>query len=187
MIKKLSLRKPILDCPTRWHSTHNTLERLTELRSFCTELSVTNREMHMRNVQWERIEGLVEALQSAKKAMLALMSEQLTIRDFYGVWIRCTTETRKVGSPFACCLADALKNQETLLVKNDAFHAGIFVNPRYNVLLTDGNKEHARRHLINTWASTKALSCECNPIDCVDSHGLSPENDDELDALFKER
>lgn len=38
VLKSIKLRKPILDCATRWSSTINMLERLVELKDFCKEV-----------------------------------------------------------------------------------------------------------------------------------------------------
>ena len=35
VLRNLNLRRPILDCTTRWNSTFNMLERLYELKDFC--------------------------------------------------------------------------------------------------------------------------------------------------------
>lgn len=185
MIKKLNLRKPILNCPTRWHSTHDMLERLLELQGFCVEVSATNRDLFLAGDEWSRIEDIVRALHPAKKTTLTLQSQQLTAGDFHGAWMKCVIDTGKVDSTFARSVVDALKARETLLPQNDAFRAAVFLDPRYDILLSEGDKQQARAHLSNTWANIVRFSRDAN--DCRESPTSSLGSDDELDALLKEK
>ncbi|KAG0437735.1 hypothetical protein HPB47_017308, partial [Ixodes persulcatus] len=68
---------------------------------------------------------------------------------------------------------------------NDAFRAAVFLDPRYNILLSEGDKQHARAHLSNTWANIVRFSRDAN--DCRESPTSSLGSDDELDALLKEK
>ncbi|XP_064475529.1 zinc finger BED domain-containing protein 4-like [Ornithodoros turicata] len=187
MIKKLRLRKPILDCPTRWLSTYDMLQRLMDLRSFCVDMASTNREVFLTTDEWGRIDGIIKGLHPAKKTTLTLQSEQLTFGDFYGAWMRCIIETSKLNSPFSRCLSEAFKAREVLLLENDAFRAGIFLDPRYNVLLSDDDKRKARAHLSSTWASISLLSRRMDSLEYQESAESSRDSDDDLDVLLKER
>ena len=43
LLKKLKLRKPLLDNPTRWHSTYDILQRLLLLKDFCLDMVAATR------------------------------------------------------------------------------------------------------------------------------------------------
>lgn len=80
-------KRAIVDCPTRWHSTHNMLEWLLELKSFCEDMSPTIDEVNLSENEWEAISNLVSGLNPAKIVTKSLQSDQLTSGDFYGVWL----------------------------------------------------------------------------------------------------
>ncbi|KAG0416803.1 hypothetical protein HPB47_006117 [Ixodes persulcatus] len=72
-----------------------------------------------------------------------------------------------------------------LASQNGAFRAAVFLDPRYNILLSEGDKRQARAHLSNTWANIVRFSRDAN--DCRESPTSSLGSDDELDALLKEK
>ena len=109
VLKRMGHKRAIVDCATRWHSTHNMLERLFELRSFCEDMSPTIKELHLTESEWEDLSNLVCALKPAKIATKCLQSDQLTAGDFYGAWLKCVLDTDKIDSPFAKQLVQCLK------------------------------------------------------------------------------
>ncbi|KAL2102072.1 hypothetical protein ACEWY4_003833 [Coilia grayii] len=85
VLKRLGHKRAIVDCPTRWHSTHDMLDRLCELRSFCDDMSPTVTELHLCKTEWQAISKVVCALKPAKITTKCIQSEQLTAGDFYGL------------------------------------------------------------------------------------------------------
>ena len=60
-----------------------------------------------------------------------LQSEQLTLGDFYSQWVNCKLKTKKIGTPFAVALFEAMAEREKKLLSNDAFVSAILLDPRY--------------------------------------------------------
>lgn len=89
MLKRLKLKKRLLNVPTRWHSTHDMLKRLFKLRSFCEELSSTNKNLMMNPREWDRITVVAVALKPPRDTMKLLRLEELNLGDFFGTWLRC--------------------------------------------------------------------------------------------------
>ena len=56
--------------------------------------------------------------------------EQLLAGDFYSQWLKCESETEKVGTAFAKILSSCLKNRVQQLTNNDFFRSAIFLDPR---------------------------------------------------------
>ena len=60
-IRQIKLKKPILDCKTRWGSSCNMLGRLLQLRNFCDEMCKGvdgDKTLKLSDQQWERIDRL---------------------------------------------------------------------------------------------------------------------------------
>ncbi|CAK9296598.1 unnamed protein product [Gordionus sp. m RMFG-2023] len=102
ILSKLNLKKPLIDCCTRWNSIYLMLERLLELKSFCQEISLqSDREKCLSENEWKIISDILKALYPAYVLTKYLQSEQLTMGDFYAAWIKCLMQTSKVDTPFA--------------------------------------------------------------------------------------
>lgn len=137
LLKRMGHKRAIVDCPTRWHSTHDMLERLLELHHFCEDMSPNIKELHLGESEWETISNLVSALKPAKIATKSLQSDQLTAGDFYGVWLQCVLCTDRIDNPFAKRLVQCLKSRQTALFDNDAFVVALFLDPRYRLFLSE--------------------------------------------------
>lgn len=83
LLHKLTLKKPVLDCRTRWMSTSAMLEQLLELQEFCDDFFSREGELSLTE-DWQGIENAVAALAPAEKATVELQREQLTVGDLYG-------------------------------------------------------------------------------------------------------
>ncbi|EFX67601.1 hypothetical protein DAPPUDRAFT_330892 [Daphnia pulex] len=62
-------------------------------------------------------------------------------------WINCKLKTKKIGTPFAVALLDAMTEREKKLLSNDAFVFAILLDPRYNFLLTAGEVKRGKNYL----------------------------------------
>ena len=65
------------------------------------------------------VSNTVDALKPAKIATKCLQSDQLTAGEFYGIWLKCSLDTEKLGSPFARKLAQCLKTHQSMLFDNE--------------------------------------------------------------------
>jgi hypothetical protein len=77
------------------------------------------------------------------------LNSVLLTGDFYAAWLKCHVETAKVDSPLCRKILECMIKREKLLFVNDAFLAGIFMDPRYKVLLSDEQITRAYIHLGN--------------------------------------
>ena len=127
---KNKLKSPILDVPTRRHSMCDMLERVIELKQFCEDTKSTVPELNLSNREWETMENVTRALQPAKYANKDLQLEQLTCGDFYGVWLKCKSETSLIKTAFSKSVLQCMKAREKFLYESNAFLAGIFLDPR---------------------------------------------------------
>lgn len=86
LIQKFGLRKSIIDCPTRWNYIFDMIQRLLEFKNFCTD--IMDSDLHLDNETWEFCTYFVNIFKPVKQLTLQLQSEQMTLGDFYGLWLR---------------------------------------------------------------------------------------------------
>lgn len=113
----------------------------------------------------------------------------MTIGDFYHVWTLCILETSKVNTTLAIDLVDAMKKRQTQLFQNDVFLAGIFLDVRYNVVLSSQETKQAKQHLINIWNQLTKIETLNNPrinIASTSCYENSDSDVDEIETLMKE-
>ncbi|GLV46433.1 hypothetical protein CBL_20772 [Carabus blaptoides fortunei] len=188
LIKKMKLRKPIVDCPTRWHSTCDMLERLSILQEFCKDMAPSHNELHLKEGEWTQINNIVSALLPAKIATKKLQSEQLTIGDCYSSWVTCQLETSKINNIISDLVVNSMKKRESKLLENGAFLAGVFLDARYHVLLKEEQRLKAQLHLKEIWETIKMLneSEKYNEIENSSTDSSELETD-ELEILLKSK
>ena len=88
---KLKLRKPILDNPTRLHSTYGMLQRLLLLKDFCFDMAASNPNSHLPETFWNSFSMFVEILEPAK---IATNPAYNAMQAPYGPCKGCSYETR---------------------------------------------------------------------------------------------
>lgn len=141
-IKSQNLRKPIIDCSTRWASTYFMLHRLKELKPIC-DSSDDIAELIGENF-WIDMINIMTSLKPAAEATERLQAKELTLGDFYSIWIICRTKSENLNLPLAKDIATAMQIREKDLLANEAFLAAIFMDPRWKVVLSDREKDMAK-------------------------------------------
>ncbi|XP_017779830.1 PREDICTED: uncharacterized protein LOC108565068, partial [Nicrophorus vespilloides] len=154
--KKL-LKKSITDNQTLWGSTYEIMQRLLELKDFCIGMALWKSEFHLSENDWEHISTIVESLIPAKEAFVKLENDQLVMGDFYGIWWNCYNATRKLETSMARSLCVAMQKREGKLFESNVSRAAIFLDPRYQCVLSTKCKEAAKIHLLNMWDSYKSM------------------------------
>ncbi|XP_064472544.1 uncharacterized protein LOC135387057 [Ornithodoros turicata] len=189
LIRKLKLKKPILDCVTRWMSTVIMLRRLTELRGFCDDMFGTDNELRLQDDEWKAVDDAIEALAPAEEATKRLQTEQLTLGDFYSLWIACRERTAKLTSALASSLAASMRSRETRLFEGELFCSAIFLDVRYHVLLSDDQRTKAKLHLTRLWKRLAPPSARSRsaPSETTSSEEHAGEITDEVEELLRQK
>lgn len=160
IIKKEKLKIPILDCLTRWNSTLDMLERLQYLKHFIKNMSENDKKLKqisLNNFEWQQIESISKALLPAKLCSKKLQSEQLTITDFFGAWISCKIQTEVLNSSFSAKLVQMMVKREKNIMSNPVLLAAIFLDSRFNIILSQEQSDTAIKHLKNVWIYLKQI------------------------------
>lgn len=155
--KNVNINRPVLDCPTRWNSTYNMLKTLLECKDFSSSLAESNLDYYFAENKWLKLNLIVDTLQPLTEATLKLQSEQLTLSDFYGIWIHCKIKLRNLKNLFADILYNELSNREKSLLQSDSLLGAVYLDPRYQILLSPSQKVQAVQHLKNIWNKLQYL------------------------------
>lgn len=197
LIKKEKLKLPILDCLTRWHSTLDMLERILFLKEFIRNMSANDskfRKVILHNLDWEKVEILSRTLLPAKICTKKLQYEQLTLSDFYGVWVSCKLQTEKLDTSISKKLLQFMINRENHIMENNVLLGAIFMDPRYKVTLNEDQCNTAIEHLVKVWIHLKSVELKNDHQDNItqnieDEHEKSSSNDsnDVLEHFLKNK
>lgn len=122
---------------------------------------------------------------SARSATKQLQEEQLTLGDFYGVWTRCLLETKRIKSPLSAAIVTAMENRQTKLFDNPIVLAGMFLDCRFNVVLSEEQNDRAQQHLLRTWGKIIAIETHCTPASTETRSVGNAAMEDEMDVLMK--
>ena len=90
ILKRLGQKKPIIDCPIRWHSTCDMLFRLLGLKCFCEDMAASNSDLYTSLSQWTLFEKIAATLEPARRAAKSLQEQYLSMGDFYQIWINAS-------------------------------------------------------------------------------------------------
>lgn len=89
--------------------------------------------------------------------------EQLTMGDFYAVWLQCKLSLKKIeNNSFAPILLNAVCNREQEILSNKSLLPSVVLDVRYKNLLSNNEKEIAIMYLVNTWKYYKKLNFDTN-------------------------
>ncbi|CAK9294250.1 unnamed protein product [Gordionus sp. m RMFG-2023] len=162
------------------------LERLISLKDFCDDFIIGSCEIILSEDDWNQIKDLTRVLVPLKITTLRLQSEQLCLSDFYGIWVRCRLELEKFTSSFSYEILENMKIREQQYLKNSVVYASIYLDPRYQVLLSIEQKQMAIDHLDDLCHNHNSIIN--NILEASTSNGCSDSNDDSnIDDLERKK
>ncbi len=160
-LKKAFLPIPVHDNDTRWNTSYAMLESLVRVRGFVEDDIV---DLFTED-DWKNAESILESLEPTMRATKILQGEQLTLGDMLGTWLECKLQLKKVGSPLADQIAEAMTKRERRevfarsnreragqdkvppLFEYPGFLASIFLDPRYFTILNEEEIFTAKHHI----------------------------------------
>ena len=193
VIKRQGLRKPILDCITRWNSTLEMIERLLELKQLCSEfVSQFPKFENLSEDNWRRLEDLASALLPARICSKTLQEEQLSLSDFYGCWAECKMKLEKKNNPFTRLLIQKMKEREKDILNNPVLLASVLLDPRFKLLLSEESVKTAKTHLTDLFININFFGEDSDEIREIeensDNSGISSNGSiDEFDEMLREK
>ncbi|KFM77682.1 Zinc finger BED domain-containing protein 4, partial [Stegodyphus mimosarum] len=188
LMLKFNTKKTILDCPTRWNSTYNMLKSLLKCKDFSSTLAEHNLDYYFADSKWVKLKLIVDTLQPLTEATLKLQSEELTLSDFYGIWTHCKIKLRNFKNFFADILYNQLSDREALLIEIDSLVGAVYLDPRYQILLSTSQKVQAVQHLKNIWNKLQFFEKSISIVnEETKSSTESDENEDDLETFLKSK
>lgn len=73
------------------------LERLLEMKPFIEKLSEVSSDVSINPNEWNYVVDIVESLRPCKLAANRFQEKDLTLSQFYKVWITCFLKSKKIG------------------------------------------------------------------------------------------
>ncbi|KAK3924520.1 Putative AC transposase [Frankliniella fusca] len=165
-LKKAFLPVPVHDNDTRWNTSYAMLESLVRVKGFVEDDILDD----FTEDDWQNAESIIESLEPTMRATKILQGEQLTLGDMLGTWLECKVQLKKVGSPLADQIAEAMTKRERRevyarsnrqragqervpsLFEYPGFLAAIFLDPRYFTILNEEEIFTAKNHISQLWA-----------------------------------
>lgn len=157
MSDKINVPPPIIDRPNNWETTYNMLQMLLKCKDFIFLLTENSGNYCFLEEKWEKLSLMVHTLRPLHEASVKLRSQQITFGDFYGIWIECKIKVRNLKNSFAFTLCKKFSDTEKSLMERESLLGAVYLDPRYQLLLTVSQKAQAVLHLKNIWECLKAF------------------------------
>lgn len=183
LLRTQKLRKPVIECVTRWGSTYSMFKRLLELKTFCLKSAKDIKELHINESDWHRIEKLCEVLFPAYDISIKLQRKDLLLSDMFFAWYSCKLKVQKMIGSISVKFTAALSKRGELLLNNSCVYASVYLDPRYQVLLSDSEKDTAKKHLLKIF-NLKSKFVDMRPLEESPISRVS--SDDELEAMLQQ-
>ena len=158
IIKQRKMCVPPLDCVTRWSSTYKMLESLLKNKNLYIELINTEYDADYKWIDWVKLEEIRNALEYSARATVIFQREQLIISDFYLEWLKCKYNTRKCNTKFSETVYENLEKRGIYYSDHVVIHSALFLDPRYQGLLSFDERARAKLHLMMLWSRIESLS-----------------------------
>lgn len=166
------------------------LERLKYLEAFCKELAAINPEYALKDDDWKELSDILPVLEIASKKMLAFQKKDLKLSDVYGHWLDMELRLKKLPS---CELIESiLKSMESRskdVNSNVLMKACVFLDPRFQLMLSDEDTERAIQHLICLYNRLNGIDENSNATAATSSQNetQSDENISVLERFLQEK
>lgn len=197
LIKRAGLRKPVLHCTTRWDSTFKMINSLINLKQFCSDYQQAIPELKVSDEKWNQMAKLAKVLTPVHEASLNLQNEQLSMSDFFNIFTKCKLTLNKINSSYSTMFENCLEMRCTNIINSETMLACLYLDPRYQILLTCDQKNKAKAHIckIQNYINNVIQNSEDDDSDvnilqpednsCDDKDIYSSDNDlDDIDKLI---
>lgn len=113
------------------------------------ELAAVNPTFRLSNDIWNQLPDILSVLKIFTEKTDFLQKENLTVSCAFSVWhdIKARIKKKK-DSPLARVALQTLDVREKMFVENDVVYAGVFLDPRFRLLLSENEKAKAIDHLL---------------------------------------
>jgi len=200
VLKRRCNKGAVLDQATRWGSTYLMLQRLLELKSCLIDMA--NPDVSLTDQQWKQVQEIESLLQHLYAVTKNLQSNDLTPGSFFKQWKMILFRLSQTDGSLARDVLQSMQRREQLLLQNKILVAGIYVDPRYRILLNEEEQECARKTLwdLSVRQRTQEESDELEIVEVetssrpelaiqeiVESESSSTSSEDDFEKMLDER
>lgn len=180
ILKDKNLKKPIRSTVTRWSSTYKMVHRLVSLKDFCINMSSAIPKLHLTENEWIQIQDVASVLKFPHDATIRLQEEQLLLSEAYAIIYRCILQLEKHDTSLSKAIYKNLtyRMQESFS-KCGPVLAAVYLDPRYQGLLSPNEKQMAKNHLVKLYNHIKNIST------CVESDNNNNRAQIDLDSSYE--
>lgn len=132
------------------------MDRLLELRPFCESVAAINNAFQISDETWQQIEVFHKPLKLVAEKMVKMQMADLTLSDAYGHWIDLREHLKCIErTPFVSTLLESMETRGSPLLNTTLMVTAVFLDPRFQLLLSDEEKFRAKRFLTELAKKTK--------------------------------
>lgn len=181
------LKLPQLDCPTRWGSTYEMIDRLNKAKDVLSEIEAIENKTDDENFDatsmlWEFIDSYTCIMNPLQKTIVKFQEEQLHYGNFYALWLTCKLTTKEIlqsrsdsensiGFEIGKTLIKSIETRTEKLISNVGFDACLYLDPRFQQILSSSQKKNAVHFLKALWEKIKAnnpkLNSSTTSVNCI--------------------
>lgn len=152
MFRQSGAALPKLDCETRWGSTYNMLQSVLGCKLFLQQLGLANDSLLLEEEEWACIDDLLITLKPLHATTVAIQLRELTAGEFLCEWLKCKVKLSKAGNgTTSAAFFQAMEDREANILNNSAFLSAVYMDPRFQCLLSEPQKQVAKAHLTALW------------------------------------
>lgn len=166
MFRQNGTSLPKLDCDTRWGSTFNMLQSVASCRPFLQQLGLANESLFLGEEEWAFIDDLIVSLKPLHETTVSIQLRDLAAGEFLCEWLKCKVKLSKAGNGTSAALLQAMEEREVNILNNSAFLSAVYMDPRFQCLMSEPQKQIAKAHLTTLWKRLLSMSAHLKDSQC---------------------
>lgn len=113
---------------------------------------------------WTEVDRLLSILKYFAVVTEKLQSQNITLSDFFGLWLNIDIKIKRLASTdnFAASLQSQMEFRKKDLIENPTMFAAVYMDPRYQVLLKEEQKQTAIEYLLKLYGRIQAIKHDEN-------------------------
>ncbi|XP_065221032.1 E3 SUMO-protein ligase ZBED1-like [Planococcus citri] len=131
-----SKRTILLDHPDKWISTYDMFQRLLELKPFLKKMS-QSKDLFISANQWKQIDDYITSYAPVRAAAHKLLTENVSLSEFFKIWTTCLLKTKKIGTPLADVVIQVMQQHQDAFYQNNVFLSCLFLDPRFKNIIDE--------------------------------------------------
>lgn len=146
-LEKCGHHRPTISCTTRWHSLFDSLSSLLNLKEFCIKNQGSIKELFLSESEWSDINLWKNALQPFSQCITLMQNEQMTMSDFYGLYVLLLANLDSVDNIYSKLLTEILNKRCNNIINTELMRGCIYLDPRFQAFLDEKQRQGAISYL----------------------------------------